>query len=107
MLAPSTLTIENLKKDVGWPAEGVLGLGSWDVMLKVLGYYLFSMVLHTVLPGEEAEGVELSSGGRLKYRFNSMLDHNMKILRFTDSHSLVFQHTYSLTMRRRHRCSRR
>lgn len=30
------------------------------------------MVLHRVLPGEEVEGVELASGGKLKYKFNSM-----------------------------------
>jgi hypothetical protein len=33
-------------------------------------YYLFSAVLHRVLPGTEAVGLELSNGGRLKYKFN-------------------------------------
>lgn len=70
-LSPSTLTIDALKKDVGWPAEGISGLASWDVSAKVLGYYLFSLILHRVLPGEEVEGVELTSGGKLKYKFNS------------------------------------
>ncbi|KAF8864174.1 Delta(14)-sterol reductase-like protein [Acephala macrosclerotiorum] len=70
-LSPSTLTIEALKKDVGWPAEGISGLASWDVSTKVLGYYFFSLILHRVLPGEEVEGVELTSGGKLKYKFNT------------------------------------
>ncbi|RDW83252.1 Delta(14)-sterol reductase-like protein [Coleophoma crateriformis] len=71
MLAPSMLTMEGLKQEAGWPAEGVMGLGSWDVTLKVLGYYAFSLLLHRVLPGEEVDGVELASGGRLKYKFNT------------------------------------
>jgi delta14-sterol reductase len=66
------LTIEALKRDVGWPAEGIYGLASWDVSAKVLGYYLFSAILHKVLPGEELEGTELASGGKLKYKFNSI-----------------------------------
>ncbi|EPE32456.1 Delta(14)-sterol reductase [Glarea lozoyensis ATCC 20868] len=70
-LSPSTLTVENLKRDVGWPANGIMGLASWDATLKTLGYYALSLVLHRVLPGEEVEGVELSSGGRLKYKFNT------------------------------------
>jgi delta14-sterol reductase len=70
-LSPSTLTIEKLKQDVGWPADGIWGLASWDVSAKVLGYYLLSMILQRVLPGEDATGTELVSGGRLKYKFNS------------------------------------
>jgi len=66
------LTIETLKREVGWPASGIRGLASWDVSAKVLGYYLLSAVLHKVLPGEEVEGGELSTGGRLHYKFNSM-----------------------------------
>jgi delta14-sterol reductase len=71
VLAPSTLTIENLKRDVGWPATGIWGLASWDVSAKVLGYYLFSLLLQRILPGEEVVGTELVSGGRLKYKFNT------------------------------------
>lgn len=70
-LTPSTLTIETLKKEVGWPADGVLGLCSWEVMGAVLGWYALSLVLYRVLPGEEVEGTELASGGKLKYKFNS------------------------------------
>ncbi|KAH6668020.1 Delta(14)-sterol reductase-like protein [Halenospora varia] len=68
-LAPSTLTIEKLKQDIGW--TGVRGLASWDVSAKVVGYYFFSLLLHRFLPGESVEGVELSSGGKLKYKFNT------------------------------------
>jgi len=46
-------------------------LCSWDVFGKVLGYYGLSLVLHKVLPGEHVEGVELASGGKLKYKFNT------------------------------------
>jgi delta14-sterol reductase len=75
-LSPSTLTIEQLKKDVGWPANGIWGLASWDVSAKVVGYYLLSMVLQRVLPGVEAMGTELASGGRLAYKFNSECEKN-------------------------------
>lgn len=63
--------MERLKQDAGWPKEGVRGLASWDASAKVLGYYLFSLILHRVLPGHEMEGVELSNGGKLHYKFNS------------------------------------
>lgn len=99
------LTIEGLKQEVGWPTNGVLGLASWDVMLKVLGYYLFSLALQRVLPGEEVEGVELSSGGKLKYKFNSMSCCTQK--NFSNSLSLELHDVYSCTMRCRHNCSRR
>jgi protein-S-isoprenylcysteine O-methyltransferase Ste14 len=36
-----------------------------------LAYYLLSLILYRVLPATEVEGTVLSSGGRLKYRFNS------------------------------------
>ena len=71
LLSPSTLTIEALKQDVGWPADGIWGLASWDVSAKVFGYYLLSAILHRVLPGDEIEGTVLASGGKLKYKFNS------------------------------------
>ena len=71
VLTPSTLTIDTLKREIGWPANGIWGLASWDVSAKVLGYYLFSMILHRVLPGLEVEGTELASGGKLQYKFNS------------------------------------
>jgi delta14-sterol reductase len=71
-LSPSTLTLAKLKKDAGWPANGVWGLASWDVTLKVLGYYAYHLILYAVLPGEEVEGLPLTTTGvRLKYKFNS------------------------------------
>ncbi|KAG8166252.1 hypothetical protein KVR01_004804 [Diaporthe batatas] len=75
--APPLLTnwkkidLQELKRDVGWPANGVWGLASWEVTGWTLAYYLFNAVLYRVLPAAEAEGVELSSGGKLKYRMNS------------------------------------
>lgn len=66
-----TIDLQELKRDVGWPANGIWGLASWEVTGWTLAYYLFNAVLYRVLPAVEAEGVELSSGGRLKYRMNS------------------------------------
>ena len=70
MLHPKALTIEKLKQEVGWPPNGFLGLVNLEVIGWVLVYYLLSLLLQAVLPGTEIEGVELSSGGRLKYKFN-------------------------------------
>jgi len=66
------LTLTKLKQETGWPKDGILGLGSVQVTAIVLGYYFLSLCLQTILPGEEVEGVKLSSGGRLKYKFNGM-----------------------------------
>ncbi|TQN71869.1 Delta(14)-sterol reductase [Colletotrichum shisoi] len=71
LLSPSTLKLDQLKREVGWPEKGVWGLGSIEVTGAVLGYYLFNAILYRILPGAEVDGVELSSGGRLKYRCNS------------------------------------
>lgn len=71
LLRPKSLDLETLKQEVGWPDEGIWGLGSWEATGWTLAYYLFNAVLYAVLPATEAEGVELSSGGRLKYRLNS------------------------------------
>ena len=69
-LHPSSLTIAKLKQETGWPEKGILGLGSLEVTGYVLAYYFLSLVLQVVLPGVERQGVELKSGGRLKYKFN-------------------------------------
>ena len=69
-LHPRSLTLNKLKEEVGWPADGILGLASFRVVGWVLAYYLLSLVLYTVLPGQEVEGPELRSGGKLKYKFN-------------------------------------
>jgi len=70
LLRPKSLDLETLKMEVGWPEEGIWGLGSWKAMSWTLGYYLFSALLYRILPGTEVEGTVLSSGGRLKYKFN-------------------------------------
>ncbi|KAI9736673.1 MAG: erg24, C-14 sterol reductase [Cirrosporium novae-zelandiae] len=71
LLHPSTLTLQKLKQETGWPENGLLGLGSLKTTGWVLAYYFLSLVLQAVLPGHEVEGVELRSGGRLKYKFNA------------------------------------
>lgn len=70
ILQPSNLTLDKLKEETGWP--GIFRLGSFKVTGFVLAYYFLSLVLQTVLPGVETEGVKLASGGRLKYKFNGM-----------------------------------
>ena len=70
VLHPSSLTLERLRQETGWP--GITGLGSFKVTGYVLAYYFLSLVLQTVLPGVERDGLKLASGGRLKYKFNGM-----------------------------------
>jgi delta14-sterol reductase len=72
LLSPSTLTLDRLKREVGWPEEGILGLYDTRVTLWTLSYYAFSLFLQVFLPGQEADGVLLACGGRLKYKFNGM-----------------------------------
>ena len=67
-LHPSSLTLETLKRETGWP--GIVGLASMNATLWMLGYYALSLLLQAVLPGTEVEGVELATGGKLKYKFN-------------------------------------
>ncbi|KAL2350986.1 ergosterol biosynthesis ERG4/ERG24 [Cryomyces antarcticus] len=69
LLHPTSLTLQKLKNDVGWP--GFAGLINQKAIVATLGYYVLSLVLNVVLPAQEVEGVELRSGGRLKYRFNA------------------------------------
>lgn len=54
---------------MGWP--GISGLASWKATGALLGYYLVNLILYRVLPAAEVEGTVLTSGERLKYRFNS------------------------------------
>ena len=70
VLQPSTLTLEKLKKETGWPKDGIYGLASLEVTGWVVAYYLLNLALYTALPAEEFLGTELRSGGKLKYRFN-------------------------------------
>ena len=69
-LHPRSLTLNKLKEEAGWPTDGVLGLASLTVTGWVLAYYLFGLVLYVALPGQEMEGPELRTGGKLKYKFN-------------------------------------
>ncbi|KEY66565.1 hypothetical protein S7711_09411 [Stachybotrys chartarum IBT 7711] len=75
LLHPSTLTLSTLKQEVGWPEEGIWGLGSWKATAAVAGYNLLNMVLYRLLPADEYEGTPLRSGHRLKYRVNTMASH--------------------------------
>lgn len=64
--------LETLKKEVGWP--GWMGLISLEAVVGTVVWYGGSLVLWALLPAYEVEGVELSSGGRLKYRMNGRID---------------------------------
>lgn len=68
LLHPSTLDLEQLKREVGWP--GVSGLFTTKAFLGTLGYYLLSLTLYSFLPATEVDGTVLQNGARLKYRFN-------------------------------------
>lgn len=71
LLQPTTLTWDNLKSQIPWPAEGAWGFVSWDTTTWVLAYYLLSLVLYRVLPAQEVYGTKLRESGRpLLYRFN-------------------------------------
>ena len=73
-LSLSTLTLEKLKAETPWPADGIWGLCSWGVMGWTLAYYLLSLILYCVLPAQELLGTKLVQSGRpLKYRFNCRL----------------------------------
>lgn len=70
-LSPKTLSIDQLKLEVGWPEDGIWGLASWKASGALAAYYLLNLILYAILPAAEVEGTVLRSGGRLKYRFNS------------------------------------
>ena len=72
LLRPSTLTLETLKSEIGWPEQGISALYDTRVTLWVLAYYVLSLLLQISLPGQEAEGVNLACGGRHKYKFNGI-----------------------------------
>ncbi|KAH0541339.1 hypothetical protein FGG08_004177 [Glutinoglossum americanum] len=79
VLHPSTLTLEKLKQEVGWPENGIWGLASYEVTGWLLGYYLLSLILQGILSGDEIEGVALRSGGRLKYKFNAFFSATLTV----------------------------
>ena len=72
LLHPSTLSLDQLKKEVNWPQDGLKGFFDARVTLWVLSYYLLSLALNVFLPGDEVEGTELACTGRLRYKFNGM-----------------------------------
>jgi delta14-sterol reductase len=71
LLSPSTLSWDQLKAEIGWTGFG--SLLNWQGFVGTLGYYLLSLTLYAFLPADEVNGVALSSGQRLKYRFNGMI----------------------------------
>ncbi len=73
LLRPKSLDLETLKREAGWPENGIWGLASWEATGWTLAYYLFNAFLYRILPGTEMEGTELANGGRLKYKFNCRL----------------------------------
>jgi delta14-sterol reductase len=79
LLHPSKLDLDQLKQEVGW--TGFSSLLNWQAFVGTLSYYVLSLTLYAVLPSEEVNGVPLTSGQRLKYRFNGMSasrdDHNI------------------------------
>ncbi|KAK9435902.1 delta(14)-sterol reductase [Metarhizium brunneum] len=79
LLGPRPLSLEQLKIEVGWPQNGIWGLASWEATGAVLAYYLLNLILYRVLPATEVDGTVLSSGGRLKYRFNTFYSNTVTL----------------------------
>jgi hypothetical protein len=65
------LDLNQLKREVGWPAEGVRGLFNWQSLFAYTGYLLVNAILYRLLPAVQVKGTVLPSGGRLDYRLNS------------------------------------
>ncbi|KAF7588465.1 erg24, C-14 sterol reductase [Aspergillus hancockii] len=55
LLHPSTLSLDQLKKEVGWPKGGLNAFFDTQATLWVLSYYLLSLALYVFLPGQENE----------------------------------------------------
>ena len=67
-----TLTLEKLKAQTPWPANGLVGLFDIEAISWTLAYYGLSLALQLLLPGTEVEGTKLdTTGGRHEYKFNS------------------------------------
>jgi len=69
--APWQHALDTLATEVGWP--GFSGLLNTEAVLGTAAWYGLSFLLNAILPATEVEGVELRSGGRLKYRLNTFL----------------------------------
>lgn len=107
LLSPKTIDLTQLKREVGWPADGLAGLFSLEVTAWTLAYYLFNAILYRVLPATVAEGTELSGGGRLKYRLNSRAPRIPSLSRpaapnATDRHRLQLHRLHPRHLSRRH-----
>lgn len=76
LLYPRSFSLDALKAEVNWP--GFSGLLNAKALTWTLAYYLSSFVLYAFLPAKEVDGVELRSGGRLKYRFNGEKDASLR-----------------------------
>ena len=63
---------EILKKEVGWP--GWTGLLNVEAVAGTAFWYALSLALWAVLPAHEVAGVELVSGGKMKYRLNGRIE---------------------------------
>lgn len=72
LLRPSTLSLDTLKTEIGWPDGGIAELYDTQVTLGVLSYYALSLIMYVFLPGHEVEGTELACGGKHKYKFNGI-----------------------------------
>jgi delta14-sterol reductase len=70
LLHPTSLDLDQLKKEVGWTGFG--GLLNWQAFVGTLSYYVLSLTLYAVLPATNVDGVPMTSGQRLKYRFNGI-----------------------------------
>lgn len=68
LLHPSSLTLDKLIAETGWP--GFENLINVKGAAATLGYYGLSLVLNMVLPAQVVEGIELKIGGKQTYRLN-------------------------------------
>lgn len=72
LLEPHSLSLTQIKDQIPWPENGIWGFASWKVSGWVMSYYLLSLVLYRVLPGQEVYGTKLRESGRpLKYKLNA------------------------------------
>ncbi|PHH55448.1 Delta(14)-sterol reductase [Ceratocystis fimbriata CBS 114723] len=53
-LSPSTLDIERLKVEMGWPENGLLGFFDLGVLSVTVAYYIVNLFLYAILPAEIA-----------------------------------------------------
>lgn len=87
VLQPKTFSLDKLKYEVGW--QGFSSLTNLPAFGATVGYYVWSLFLNRVLPATEVEGIQLRSGGRLKYRFNGKSE-TFLADSFADWNSLAF-----------------